>query len=278
VNKELAELLRLRFGYTTDIDADIPAEALLMSVLSRRSQRRYTAQPVPESLLAMLLACAQSASSKSDLQQYSIIRIKDAEKRTAIAQLIPDMPWIALAPVFLVFCGDIRRGQQISRLRGYANVNNTLDSFMNSAVDAALAMQTLILAAEACGLGCCPISAVRVRIGEVAAHLELPDGVFPICGLCVGYPASVGHLTMRLPPRLIVHTDRYDDSALEAELAAYDARRESHFATTPERQLYRERFGVSGQYGWSEHAARRLTAREREHFKPYLEEHGFDLD
>jgi nitroreductase/FMN reductase [NAD(P)H] len=226
----------------------------------------------------MLFACAQSASSKSDLQQYSIIRVKDAEKLNTIAQLIPDMPWIALAPVFLVFCGDIRRGQKISRLRGYANVNNTLDSFMNSAVDAALAMQTFVLAAEACGLGCCPISAVRVRIEEIAAHLELPDGVFPMCGLCVGYPASEGHLTMRLPPTVIVHTDRYDDSALEAELTAYDARRESHFPTTPARQLYVERFGVSGQYGWSEHAARRLTVREREHFKPYLEAHGFELD
>lgn len=278
MDKVLAELIDERFGYKTGIDTDMSAEALLANVLSRRSHRRYTGQPVPERLLAMLLACAQSASSKSDLQQYSIIRIKDADKRDAIAQLIPDMPWIAVAPVFLVFCGDIRRGQQISRLRGYANVNNTLDSFMNSAVDAALAMQTFILVAEACGLGCCPISAVRVRIGEVAAHLELPDGVFPMCGLCVGYPASEGHLTMRLPPTVIVHTDRYDDSALEAELTTYDARRERHFPTTPERQLYVERFGVSGQYGWSEHAARRLTAREREHFKPYLEEHGFELD
>lgn len=278
MRKTLCEIINYRFGYSTGIGTGMPATGPLATILSRRSQRRYTAEPVPEPLLDVLLACAQSASSKSDLQQYSIIRLKDPDKRGAIAQLIPEMPWVGCAPVFMVFCGDIRRAQQVSRLREHQNINNTLDSFMNSAVDAALAMQTFMLAAEACGLGCCPISAVRVRIDEIAAILELPDGVFPMTGLCVGYPEGDGHMSMRLPPQVIVHTDRYDDSALDAELSAYDERREHRFPTAPERQLYTDRFGVAERYGWSENTARRLTARERERFKSYLEEHGFDLD
>ena len=278
MTKTLSEIIDYRFGYDTGIGADMPADGPLAAILSRRTHRRYSDRPVPDALLDVLLACAQSASAKSDLQQYSIVLLKDAAKRGAIAELIPSMPWIGTAPVFMVYCGDIRRAQRVSELRGHVNVNNTLDSFMNAAVDAALAMQCFTLAAEAAGLGCCPISAVRAPIDEIGAILELPDGVFPMSGLCVGYPSQEGFMSMRLPPSLVVHTDRYDDSAFEAEMTAYSERREARFPTTPEGQMYADLFGASDDYGWAENTARRLTARERPRFKPYLEEHGFDLD
>lgn len=278
MSEPLSKIIDERFGMPAGIGGEIPAEEPLATILSRRTHRRFSDEPVPDQLLDVLFACAQSASSKSDLQQYTIINLRDPAKRAAIAKLIQNMRWLADAPVFVVFCGDMRRAQRVSAMRGHANVNNTLDSFMNCAVDAALAMQTFILAAESQGLGCCPISAVRVCIDEVSAILELPDGVFPMSGLCVGYPAGPAHQSMRLPPETVVHIDRYDDSELEAEIAAYDSRRERHHATRPEHQLYPDRFGVANPYGWSENVARRLTIRERERFKPYLEAHGFDLD
>ena len=73
--------------------------------------------------------------------------------------------------------------------------------FMNAAVDAGLVLQAFITAAEALGLGCCPISVVRNHVEKVAALLELPPGVFPVAGLCVGYPRQPGWTSMRLPPR-----------------------------------------------------------------------------
>lgn len=275
--QSIADIVDYRFGCAREIGEDISAADLLGTLLSRRTVRNFNADPVPEPLLRVLLACAQSACSKSDLQQYAIIRIESADKRSAVAGLMPDMPWVGAAPVFMVYCGDIRRGQRISQLRGLPNVSNTLDSFMNAAVDAALAMQAFMTAAEASGLGCCPISAVREAIDEIGAILELPAGVFPVSGLCVGYPATAGHMSMRLPPAVTVHTDRYDDGTLESELAAYDERREQRHRTTPERQLHVDRFGVSEGYGWTENVARRLAVRERERFRPWLEEHGFDL-
>src|SRR5262245_37377898 len=112
---------------------------------------------VPEPLLRLLLAAACSASSKSDFQQASVVRVEDRVERDRLAALVPDMPWIGSAPVFLVFCGDARRLERLAELRGHNVDNGNLEGFFNAAVDAALDMQTFVLAAETAGLGCCPI-------------------------------------------------------------------------------------------------------------------------
>ena len=104
-------------------------------------------------------------------------------KRVAIGALFPTMPWIGVAPVFFIFLGDARRLQRVGELRGKPVRNGTLEGFFNASVDAALAMQTMILCAESAGLGVCPISVIRNEIDKVAAILNLPDLVFPVAGL-----------------------------------------------------------------------------------------------
>ena len=126
------------------------------------------------------------------------------------------------APLFMVFCGDHRRIRRVAELRDRPFPNDTLDMFMNAAVDAGLVLQSFITAAEALGLGCCPISVVRNHVEKLGGLLELPPGVFPVAGLCVGYPRQPGWISMRLPPAVTVHTDRYDDRDLPAQLEAYD--------------------------------------------------------
>src|SRR3546814_10342318 len=128
------------------------------------------------------------------------------------------------------------RMQRLAAIRGHANRNNNHDTFMNGAVDVALAMQSFITAAEAVGLGCCPISAIRNRMDAVCALLELPPGVFPIAGLCAGWPAEQPAISMRLPPSVVIHRDRYDDGDLEAEVDAYDRRRNARQPIPPETQ------------------------------------------
>ena len=128
---------------------------------------------MPEPLLRTLLAAAQSAPSKSDLQQYSIIVVQDPAKIAAVADWIGTMPWIKEAPVFLFFCGDIRRGRRLCELRGLEHANDNVDTFLNATADAALAMAHLILAAEIAGLGTCPISYVRNHLERVAPMLAL---------------------------------------------------------------------------------------------------------
>ncbi len=255
---------------------DIPR---LRQILLRRTHRRFGPRPVPEGLLRLLLGAALSASSKSDFQQASVIRVEQPGRRLRLAALVPDMPWIGSAPVFLIFCGDARRLEKIGELRGHRNDNSGLEGFFNAAVDAALVMQTFILAAETAGLGCCPISVIRNHAEAVAEIVELPEKVFPVAGLCVGYPAAEGFVSMRLPPTVTLHTDHYDDSRLAEDIDAYDRRRAARYSPPREQQRAAATFGYADFYGWSEDKTRQAAAQpEGQSFLPYLRARGFRFD
>jgi FMN reductase [NAD(P)H] len=269
--------MRARFGLDIDPGAEAPDNPWLRQVLMRRTHRRYSDRAVPDALVRLLLAAAFSASSKSDFQQASALWLKDRSRRDRLALLFPDMPWIGTAPVFLVFLGDSRRLARLGELRGKTQNNGALEGFFNATVDAALALQTCILAAETLGLGTCPISVLRNRIDEIAEILELPDTVFPVAGLCLGYPATQGFISMRLPLEATVHIDRYDDSELEEAVDGYDRRRDARHSIK-DRQRYPARFGTAEFYGWSEDKARQAATPEGAGFATWLKAHGFSLD
>ena len=264
--------LTARFGYDLDLGDEAEDNPWIKQVLLRRTQRRYDARPVPESLVRLILAVAFSASSKSDYQQASVIRVEDRAQRDKLAALIPDMPWIGNAPVFLVFVGDTRRLERISE---HPVGNSTLEGFFNATVDAALALQTATLAAETLGLGTCPISVLRNHIDAVGEILALPDKVFPVAGLCLGYPAQQGFISMRLPPEATLHRDRYDDEAIAA-VDGYDRRRDARHSLK-DRQKSPEVFGTAEFYGWSEDKARQAMSPEGVGFAAWLKARGFDL-
>ena len=275
--KTIADLIQDRFGLPARAGAETPAEGTVAQLLRHRTHRRYKPDPVPDDILEIALAAALSSPSKSDLQQVAVVVVRDRGAQAEIGSWIPDMPWIATAPLFMVFCGDNRRVRRIAELRGRPWPNDTLDMFMNAAVDAGMALQGFITAAEALGLGCCPISVVRNHVEKLSERLALAPNVFPVAGLCVGYPAQPGWISMRLPPALTVHTDRYDDKNFEAEIDAYDRRREARHATPRESQRAVDRFGVSDSYGWSEDKARQYSVPERHNFGPFIRRHGFEL-
>jgi FMN reductase [NAD(P)H] len=162
-------------------------------------------------------------------------------------------------------------------MRGHRQDNGALEGFFNAAIDAALALQTCILAAETVGLGTCPISVLRNRIAEVAEILELPDKVFPVAGLCLGYPAQQGFISMRLSPGATVHVDRYDDSDLMSQIDGYDRRRDARHSLK-DRQREPQRFGTAEFYGWSEDKARQAMTSEGRGFAAWLKAHGFTFD
>src|SRR5271169_435098 len=269
---------RARFGDGTLASRDLPEVPWLRQVLLRRTHRRYADRPVSEALLRLLLGAAFSASSKSDFQQATVIRVEERARRDRLAALVPEMPWVGNAPVFLVFCGDALRLEQIGELRGHINENGRLEGFFNATVDAALVLQTFILAAETAGLGCCPISVIRNHPEAVAEVLDLPDKVFPVSGLCVGYPTADGHISMRLPLEVTLHIDRYDDSRLDEAVAAYDLRRDARYSIPREQQRLPEIFGYASLYGWSEDKARQATRPEGQDFPAYLRARGFTME
>ena len=271
----VAAALSERFGTDFHPDPATPGLDELARIAEHRSHRKFSDRPVEPSLLRALFACALSAPSKSDLQQADIVHVADRAKVQAIADGVPDMPWIAKAPVFLVFCGNNRRLRQVSDWHGKAFVNDHLDHFMNAAVDAGIVMTTFIRAAEAAGLGTCPISVVRNRCDEMRKLLELPDCVFPVAGLCAGYPAESGRISARLPLEVTVHVDRYDESRLQEKIDAYDRRR--HGLQPYRRQRHADRYADSPFYGWSEDKARQYSVPERADFGAFIRKIGFSL-
>ena len=273
---DLTKMLQDRYDLEPEAQAEYLNETII-GLLGRRVCRAFEDRDLDDGLLKLLLACAQSAPTKSNLQQYSIIVVRDKTKQRDIVDLIPSMPWIADAPVFLAFLGDVRRIRRLAGLRGYDYANNNADTFMNAVVDASLAMQMFINAAESLGLGCCPISYVRNQIEDYAAILELPDGVFPIAGLPVGWPAQHGYVSMRLPQDIVIHQERYDDASLDAEVTAYDDRNHDRFPLPSGKQRYTDKYGVLEKCTWSENVARQLSVPEREGFAAWLKSRGVDL-
>ena len=268
--------LEERFGARIPVPADLPGLDELARIAGHSSHRRYKEETVAPDLLRLLCACALSAPSKSDLQQADIVHVADREKVKAITDLIPDMPWIAEAPVVLVFCANNRRTRQVGDWRGKPYANDHLDHFMNSAVDAGIVMTTFIRAAEAVGLGACPISAVRNKPREVSALIGLPDWVFPVAGLTVGWPFYEGRITPRLPLDVTVHVDRFDESRVREHIDAYDRRRHALMPYRTQRDT--KRFGEAAFYGWSEDKARQYGVPERTDFGAFIREKKFKLE
>jgi nitroreductase/FMN reductase [NAD(P)H] len=271
---EIIEALETRFGERI-APAATGASATEATLATHTSHRAFAPRPVPDDAVRYLCALALSSPSKSDLQQRDIVIVKDAAKRAAIAALIPDQTWIAAAPALLVFCGNNRRQRQLHAWRGHPFVNDHLDAFFNATVDAAIALSTFITAAASLGLGCCPISAVRNEARAVSDLLALPDHVFPVAGLGLGYPQFGSRITPRLPLDVTVHTDTFDERDLEARISAYDRRRAALLPYAQQRNP--ARFGTAADYGWSEEKARHYASPERAGFGAFVRAKGFNL-
>jgi nitroreductase/FMN reductase [NAD(P)H] len=278
IQMSVHRLIEARFGLECVTGATVADNGTLGTILARRSRRDFKPDAVPEDLLNTLLAAAFSAPSKSDLQQACVIRVADRDKQRRIAEMKDSTRWAAEAPVLLVWCGDSRRIRRLAEWRGHAFANDHLDAFMNAAVDAGICMQTFIVAAESVGLGCCPVSEIRDHIEALSDELELPPHVFPVAGLALGWPRGDAGLSMRLPPTVTVHENRYDDSGLIDEVAAYDRRREARDRTPPASQRGVDEFGVAGDYGWSENRTRQYSKPARADFGSYIRRQGFSLE
>ena len=277
--KTVAELYAQRFGHEMDKALeDVSCSEVVETLLSHRTHRRFKPDPVSDTIMEMIFACAYSAPSKSDLQQATVIRVIDENKREAIASLISTMPWIGTAPEFMVFCGDSRRIREICDRSNKLFANDHLDAFFNATVDAAITMQNMIIAAEASGLGACPISVIRNHATKVSDILALPRWVFPVAGLCLGYPLAQGFISMRLPLSVTVHVDGYDEDALEGGLDNYDRRRDASYSIPEEKKKYVDDYGKADFYGWSEDKARQVSKLERDGFGAFIRGQGFILD
>lgn len=231
------------------------------TILAHRSIRKFTEQTISSDVLATLIDCAIAASSSSNIQCVSIIRITDRQKRDLLAEYAGGQAYVASAAEFLVFCADFNRHQQIKPDAKLGFAEQTLIG----AVDSALMAQNCLLAAESLGLGGVYIGGLRNNPDKVCELLSLPENVFPMFGMCLGYPDQDPALKPRLPADLVLHTDHYQELD-HKKLADYDATM---------RDYYDVRTGGKLDQSWSDQISTILSKEARPFMLNSLNRQGF---
>jgi len=220
----LASRLSARYGCAAPlINHDL--NEVLASLLGHRSVRTFLPDALDAGVLELLIAAAQSAPTSSNLQAWSVVAVEDKEHKARLAVLARDQKQIHEAPLFLVWLADL------SRLRRVASAAATtsdgldhLESFIMAVIDATLAAQNAVVAAESLGLGTVYIGAIRNEPEKVAAELDLPPGVFPVFGLVVGKPdpARPAAIKPRLPQAAVLHREHYSVEWQACAVTLYD--------------------------------------------------------
>lgn len=221
-----SSLLQARYGVHANDLPPLLDHPVIEQILSHRTVRHFRSDPLPWHTLETLIAAAQSAPSSSNLQLWSVVAVQSQDKRDQLATLAGNQAHIRQAPLLLAFLADVSRAQRIARHQQHrVQALSYLDSFLTATVDAALAAQNVVTAAEALGLGTVYIGALRNRPAEVAEVLETPEGVFTVFGLVIGYPdpAQPAAVKPRLPQASVLHHERYQAPVdLPSEVGQYD--------------------------------------------------------
>ena len=202
---------------------------VLRQLMERKSVRAYEQGPIPEEDVRAILEAALQAPTAGNMTLYTIIRVTDKEKKQALAKSCDNQPFIASAPLVLVFCADYKR---------WFDVFATLDlgeplrrpgegDFMLAALDAVIAAQSAVVAADALGYGSCYIGDILENCETQRAILSLPEYVAPVCMAVFGRPTAQQRERVK-PARFevedIVYENTYRPAGPEAMRAMLAAR------------------------------------------------------
>ncbi len=194
------------------------------TLLQRRSIRRYEREDIPEEALALIYKAIQNTPTSYNGQQFSVIDVSDQAVKEQLYELTGQKQ-IKTCNRFLVFCSDYYKIKTIADAKGIEMppFYDTLDGFTVGTVDAALAMMSALVAAESYGLGTCCVGYARTKDPEAIARiLGLPQGVFVVCGLCLGVPRELPDLKPKEPLPLVIHQNRYNTDDVKEQLLQYD--------------------------------------------------------
>jgi nitroreductase len=279
----LHALLQERYGTQTATEAPIHSSSssihqtlqTLETLLNHRSVRAYTHQTITQDTIDLLIAAAQSASTSSNLQAWSVILVQDSNRKETLATLAGHQQHVREAPLFMVWLADLSRFQRLAEhYHRTVEALPYLETFLVGCIDASLAAQNTLIAAESMGLGGVYIGGIRNHIDQVAEVLALPPSVFPVFGLALGYPDPHQHTDIkpRLPQSLVAFHEQYPSTF------------EDEYATTAQYDVALQHFQTKQNmpnHNWSELVLKRLrnvsALHGREKLKEELEKMGFPL-
>jgi FMN reductase (NADPH) len=233
---------------------------------SHRSIRKYTDQAIEPELLSELIAAGQAAATSSFLQGSTIVKISNPDTRSAIAKLAGGQSYVESAAEFMIFCADLKRPGNYCDEYDKSFEGDYTEHFIIATVDVALMAQSMVAAAESVGLGICYIGGIRNDPAQVAELLQLPKGVYPVFGLCLGYPDQDPEIKPRLPLSVVVKEEVYNEEGDREAIAEYDENI---------REYYRTRTGGGHGISWTEQVSTLLSEKARPHMKEFLAAQGF---
>lgn len=245
---------------------------VISTILNHRSIRHFEDRPLTDEQIRTIVSCAQSAATSSFIQAYSIIGIKDKEKKHKLAELAGNQPYVEQNGHFFIFCADLYRHMLVGEQEKQdvlPSIEST-EKFMVALIDTALAAQNAALAAESMGLGICYIGGIRNNLAEIKQLLKTPERVIPLFGIAVGYPTQIPDKKPRLPFGVIYHEEEYqqnNDLYLKM-LKEYDELVANY---------YEKRTGGKRKDRWSEQIAGMLAKKSRMYMKEFVRNNKLDL-
>lgn len=236
------------------------------TLLRHSSIRKFANKAIDSELFDYLISAGQAAASSSFLQGVSIIRVTDQEKRIAFREITGGQAYVEMAPEFLVFCADLSRPMRCCIAHGGTPAEGLTEHFIIATVDAALYAQNVAVAAESAGLGICYIGAIRNDAARSAKLLDLPRQVYPVFGMCIGWPDQDPEVKPRLPVSVILKENNYSIEGEAEAIVSYDEEIRKYYAT---------RSANIKIQGWSEQMAGLLGKESRLHMRHFLKSKGF---
>lgn len=230
-------------------------------LMGHKSIRKYTDQTVTQVTIDTIISCAQMAPTSSHFQAYTIIEIKNQKKREFLAEIAGGQSWVINAPLVLLFCGDLYRGSKYYEDVNLDILSNT-ELYTVATIDAALAAQKALITGQMMGLGGVFVGGIRNEVELISKEFNLPELVFPLFALCLGYSADNPGIKPRLPKEVIYKIDSYDETKDDELIEEYND-------TVSE--YYKDRTNGIEKDRWTERCTKYLNAKPRynvgEHFR-----------
>jgi len=184
---------------------------MLQTLFNHKSIRKYKEKDIENSILTKILEAGTRASTTGNMQVYSIIVTKEQEIKKQLWESHFKQEMLNQAPVVLTFCADFNRFNKWCKLRNAEPGYDNFLSFYTASIDALLAAQNVVIAAEEYQLGICYLGTTTYMADKIKGILDLPKNVVPVTTLVIGYPDEKPELTDRLPLKGIIHNEKYND-------------------------------------------------------------------
>lgn len=194
----------------------------------RATVRVFDGRPVADADIDAIIEAAAHAPNTGNMQLYSVVVTTSADGRQRLAPLHFNQPAATGAPVLLTVCADIRRFGAWCDAREAKSGLENFGGWLAAITDASIFAQQIVTIAEQSGLGCCYLGTAVYNVEGFAEALSLPEGVLPLVGIAMGYPAQKeAPISDRLPLEAVLHRETYKDADIDRYYAEKEALPES---------------------------------------------------